>query len=66
MVVHQIDVGEDPETEQIYEMDGENASSDQVHDEAFNEIVEEDIFFENNKDRLSLNSDQIDLCLLDK
>ena len=52
----------------MYEMenDGENASSDQVRDEAFNEIVEDDIFFEKNKDRLSLDSYQIDLCLLDK
>ena len=46
----------------MYEMenDEENTSSDQVHNEAFNEIVEEDMFFENNKDRLSLDSNQID------
>ena len=43
MVVHQINNGEEPETEQMYE-----------------------IFFKNNMDRLDLDSDNIDLELLEK
>ena len=35
-------------------------------DDAYKEIINEDIFFKNNMDRLDLDSDNIDLELLEK
>ena len=67
MVIHRTEVGEDPKTEQMYDIEynGENVKdnivNEEVCDNAFNDIVEEDIFFEINKERLRLESNQIDL-----
>ena len=57
-----MEVGEDPKTEQMHDIEynrknmKDNVVNEEVRDNAFNDIVEEYIFFENNKERLHLES----------
>ncbi len=68
MVVHQIENGDNPEFEQLYEqIDANEAQSNcKAKDKAISKIIEEDLFFENNKLKLDCNSNKIDLELLQK
>ncbi len=68
MVVHQIENGDNPEFEKLYEqIDAKEAQSNcKAKDKAISKIIEEDLFFENNKQKLNLDSNKIDLELLQK
>ncbi len=68
MVVHRIENGDNPEFEQLYEqIDAKEAQSNcKAKDKAISKIIEEDLFFLNNKQKLDLDSNKIDLELLHK
>ncbi len=68
MVVHCIENGDDTGFKQTFEQSNlrEKKCNDEVKDKVYSKILEEDLFFENNKQKLNLNSDKIDLGLLQK
>ncbi len=65
--VHRIENGDDPEFKQTYEQNNlwEEKCNDEVKNKVYREILEEDLFFKSNKQNLNLNSDKIDLELLE-
>lgn len=52
--------------EQIYEQynTGEERCNDEVKDEVYNKILEEDLIFDNNNQKLNLNGNKIHVELL--
>ncbi len=56
MIVHCIKNGDNPEFKQIYEQNDLNEAgcNDDMRDKAYCKILEEDLFFENNKQKLNL------------
>ncbi len=59
--------GDNPEFKRTYEQNNlkEEKCNDAVKDKVYSEILEEDLFFQSNKQNLNLNSDKIDLELLE-
>ncbi len=71
MVVHCIENGEDPETEDMYNITTNTENSlqldeEEVRDSAQIDIKAEDNFFAANQHKLNRNSDAVDLELLEK
>ncbi len=74
IVVRRVENGDDPETEDMYDVtmhDNEEIETgeeihEEVKDDAHNDIVAEDKFFEENQNKLNRNSDAVDLELLEK
>ncbi len=73
MVVHRVKNGEDPEEEDMYdatihndeEIETRQETGDEVKDDAHDDIVAEDKFFDENQNKLDRNSGMVDLDLLE-
>ena len=72
-MVNCIEKGEKPKNETMYDQDNVEIEKleiknkdEKVKDDVYMELTEEDVFFQNNADRLDLESDNVDVELLAK
>ena len=70
MVVHHVEYGDNPETEDMYDAtihsNDEMKTGEEVKDDAQNNIIAEDKVFEKNQDKLNFNSNAVDLEFVEK